>query len=568
MVTKTRRTLTIVLFLALVSLLTVLLFVQPINAKASAAQSEQRLLYFSYEYKYEVEELEGYDSSASKRNTDFAEQLLCGEESRQSVIYFQALTTSYWCDKDESIWVNSIGTNTINLKASCNFNIGNFEIKNNAGETVAKSAANTCIVTLKDGNYTVTYSAISRWQENIEGTERICSATVKCTFPLTVDTTPPVIKSSLGEFDVVAEEGFTVTAHDELTTAHLYYKTPSMTDFALSTTDMYSVSANSTNGVYEFYAEDPLGNKTEIYSITLVTKLPTSTLIKSDTDNSVRLIWDNASWTATIDGNEYINGAWVTDEGAHTFILSDKYGHTTIYEFTIDHYYVREDSVEATCDNEGYIKYKCKHCQDVQEEILPKTKHKFLSTIVPSSCTESGATIYTCEICNYEYVVNDSLPKGHEFTSNIIKGASCTEEGTRISQCDICGYSYETTIPAQGHDYEISSVKKVNGNTIRTYKCSTCGNTYTQELGNQYEQVSNYVEYLYKQYQPYMIWVFLATAGVWSIAIGVALIIAHKNEDKEKAKKMLVNYAVGLVIIFVILIACPLLVRGIAALVT
>jgi hypothetical protein len=33
-----------------------------------------------------------------------------------------------------------------------------------------------------------------------------------------------------------------------------------------------------------------------------------------------------------------------------------------------------------------------------------------------------------------------------------------------------------------------------------------------------------------------------ATAGVWSIAMGVAIIIAHKNEDKAKAKKMLVNY--------------------------
>ena len=80
--------------------------------------------------------------------------------------------------------------------------------------------------------------------------------------------------------------------------------------------------------------------------------------------------------------------------------------------------------------------------------------------------------------------------------------------------------------------------------------------------------MSNYVEYLFQQYSPYMIWVFLATAGVWIIAIGVALIIAHKNEDKEKAKKMLINYVIGLVVIFVILVACPFLVRGIAALVT
>ena len=86
-------------------------------------------------------------------------------------------------------------------------------------------------------------------------------------------------------------------------------------------------------------------------------------------------------------------------------------------------------------------------------------------------------------------------------------------------------------------------------------------------MGDQYEEVSNYVEYLFEQYSPYMVYVFLATAGVWSIAMGIAYIIARKNEEKEKAKKMLVNYGIGMIVIFAILIAAPLLVRGIAALI-
>lgn len=174
-----------------------------------------------------------------------------------------------------------------------------------------------------------------------------------------------------------------------------------------------------------------------------------------------------------------------------------------------------------------------------------------------------------CQVCDYEISESDgSLPTGHDYTSTTVRAATCTEEGLRRSVCDICGYSYETRIPAVGHNYQITDVKSSNGNTRRTYTCSVCGDSYVQELGDQYEEVSNYVEYLFQQYQPYMIWVFLATAGVWSIAIGVALIIAHKNEDKEKAKKMLVNYVVGLVVIFCIIVACPFLVRGIASLVT
>ena len=76
------------------------------------------------------------------------------------------------------------------------------------------------------------------------------------------------------------------------------------------------------------------------------------------------------------------------------------------------------------------------------------------------------------------------------------------------------------------------------------------------------------VEDLFEQYRPYMIWVFLATAAIWSIVMGVFFAIAHKNEDKEKARRMLVNYFIGLVVIFAILVACPYLIRGIAALVT
>ena len=59
----------------------------------------------------------------------------------------------------------------------------------------------------------------------------------------------------------------------------------------------------------------------------------------------------------------------------------------------------------------------------------------------------------------------------------------------------------------------------------------------------------------------------VATAGVWSIVMGVFFAIAQKNEEKEKARKMIKNYVIGLVVIFAILVACPYLVKGIAALI-
>lgn len=195
--------------------------------------------------------------------------------------------------------------------------------------------------------------------------------------------------------------------------------------------------------------------------------------------------------------------------------------------------------------------------------------HNYLTSTVPPTCTESGKTVYSCQVCGYERSDSDGVyPTGHDYTATIVRAATCTADGLRRNSCDTCGYSYETAIAATGHSYTITSVTSSGGITTRTYSCNVCGHVYTQELGNQYEEVSNYVEYLFAQYSPYMWWILLAAAGVWSIGIGVAIAVAHKNEEKEKAKKMLVNYVIGLVVIAVIVVVCPYLIRGIAALVT
>ena len=159
-------------------------------------------------------------------------------------------------------------------------------------------------------------------------------------------------------------------------------------------------------------------------------------------------------------------------------------------------------------------------------------------------------------------------PTGHNYSNFIVKAATCTQGGERRFVCDKCGDEYTEVIPATGHSYTITDSSSESGVTTRVYTCMLCGDSYTQELGDQYEEVSSYIEELFELYRSYMWWVLLATAGVWSIVMGVFFAIAQKNEDKEKAKKMIVNYFIGLVVIFAILVACPYLIRGIAALVT
>ena len=227
------------------------------------------------------------------------------------------------------------------------------------------------------------------------------------------------------------------------------------------------------------------------------------------------------------------------------------------------------NTVAATCGEGGYTIHTCTRCGSsyTDNETQP-LGHNYVTTTQEATCTEYGMTVYTCQICGDSHSdVNGVYPTGHNYSNFIVKAATCTQDGERRYVCDKCGDEYTEVIPAMGHNYAITDSSSENGITTRVYTCTLCGDSYTQELGDQYEEVSSYIEELFEQYRPYMWWVLLATAGIWSIVMGVFFAIAQKNEDKEKAKKMIVNYFIGLVVIFAILVACPYLIRGIAALV-
>ena len=227
-----------------------------------------------------------------------------------------------------------------------------------------------------------------------------------------------------------------------------------------------------------------------------------------------------------------------------------------------------EIEVAPTCTEEGYRGKQCRRCDDtIKTEILKAAGHTFTDSYFIATCEEEGFTLHTCLSCGNQYKDNIVPATGHDYETEVVREPRCETAGERKFHCARCGKEHYSEIPATGHNYELTGTEDVNGENIRTYVCTNCGAITTQNMGEQYEQVSSYIEYLFRQYQPYMWWVLLATAGVWSIVMGVFFAIAQKNEEKEKARKMIKNYVVGLVVIFVMLVACPYLVKGIAALI-
>ena len=223
--------------------------------------------------------------------------------------------------------------------------------------------------------------------------------------------------------------------------------------------------------------------------------------------------------------------------------------------------------IDATCTTNGYTEYECSNCGDSYlTNQVPAIGHKYIETNREPTCTKSGGTFYSCMFCSSEYQTNEILPVGHAYETEILKVSDCINEGKRRYYCPKCGDEYEIIIPATGHNYQLLNENNKNGVVERTYKCSDCGDNYSEALGDQYDKVATYVIDLVNKYNPYIVYVFTATAGLWSIGMGVAYAVAQKNEDKVKAKKMLVNYIIGIVAIFVILVALPYLVKGIAIL--
>ena len=425
------------------------------------------------------------------------------------------------------------------------------------------------------------------------------------TFTVLLDNIAPTLVCSQVAFYEEYDDDFTVSVSDGLSSVSLYYKTTAMTSYAKATGNSYTVKDSEPNGKYYFYATDTAGNTSQTYWIQLNVVYPTATIITDEETNTITITWADNS-TGQLNGVQYTKNTKISKEGDYSFVLTSAKNRSTTYNFALTHSYYVDEVIEPTCTEQGYTVYRCKSCDSTYNaDYINAIGHDYRETVETATCTTEGGIRHTCSRCGDEYVTDVEKPFGHTYfeysvpvscvqdgcirhecsvcgftyDSDVIKAighdyvtevktpATCTEDGLRTHLCRRCGDLYENVIPAFGHNYEITDVEGEQGYTIRTYTCTKCGDSYQQDLGNQYEEVSNYVEYLFQKYRPYMVYVFLGTAGVWSIAMGIAIIIARKNDEKEKAKKMLVNYGIGMIVIFAILIAVPLLIRGIAALV-
>ena len=426
------------------------------------------------------------------------------------------------------------------------------------------------------------------------------------TLNATLVTTPPTLSCLETSFYSVSKTGFTVSAADSIGSAKLYYKTPSNAEFLLANAASFVADYHSENGKYYFYAVDELNNRSETVWIELAIVYPDPRLVYRDEGNAVSVTWTDGI-SATLNGEPYEKGTWITAEGGYEVIVTNAYGLQTKTSFSITHRFKiierkaatctergycifqcvscggkyegnREDpighdyeteTIAATCIENGYVKHTCKNCGDTYEtDRVAATGHLYTEYTRAPACETDGGLVRKCTLCGYEYIVTAEKATGHEYATEIVGAATCETDGERRFYCKKCGNEYFKTIPAFGHTFELLGNEKRGDKEIRMYRCATCGAEKEEEIENLYGGVSSYMIYLFELYSPYMKTVLLITSGIWSVFMGVFFAIAQRNDEKEKSRRIIRNYLIGIAAIFVILAGLPYLLRGIAALIS
>ncbi|MCD7722827.1 MAG: fibronectin type III domain-containing protein, partial [Clostridiales bacterium] len=127
----------------------------------------------------------------------------------------------------------------------------------------------------------------------------------------------------------------------------------------------------------------------------------------------------------------------------------------TLYDYDGGSYYVKvtaptghswddgEVTKEATCTEEGEIKYTCTVCAETYtESISSSTAHDYQldtndSEYVAATCTEDGVNVYVCSLCSDRYT--EEVPAtGHSYTKAESVAATCEEAGYDIYTCENC----------------------------------------------------------------------------------------------------------------------------------
>lgn len=150
------------------------------------------------------------------------------------------------------------------------------------------------------------------------------------------------------------------------------------------------------------------------------------------------------------------------------------------------HSYEETETVQPTCEKDGYVKQTCANCGDVITETIDKLNHNYVETErVEPTCGKAGHIVRTCENCkDVQTEVIDALE--HDFQETNRVEPTCTSDGYVEYTCSICGeVKTEENGTATGHNFgewETTTEAKLGKDGERTRTCEGCGKIETEKI--------------------------------------------------------------------------------------
>ncbi|MCD7848243.1 MAG: hypothetical protein LUG49_09505, partial [Oscillospiraceae bacterium] len=120
---------------------------------------------------------------------------------------------------------------------------------------------------------------------------------------------------------------------------------------------------------------------------------------------------------------------------------------------------------------------------------ISKTLDVTLGTSGTPTSYSSATTLSGETWLNYSYIKiaqADASGGGpshtHTYTSEVTTAATCTDNGVKTYTCTVCGETYTEEIQATGHSYQtVVTAPTCTEKGYTTYTCTTCGYSYTAD---------------------------------------------------------------------------------------
>lgn len=374
-----------------------------------------------------------------------------------------------------------------------------------------------------------------------------------------------VIKDTAGNIinDSYTMDSFYYEAKDnDSKVSYMEYKKPHSSYFEVY--DGQIISNTNNDGIYQFRSYDNAGNVSEIVEINLFKINSVVEIIHLENSNKVYLTWENDEYEVIINDAKYYKNSIINEEGIYNVKIINQIGNISYLSFTISCYYKLTKIEQPTCCAQGYTLYNCISCNSEQKaNYTKKIPHAYQTKNVDSTCETEGGTIARCIYCDEYYYINKTPKQKHKYETYFVIVPTCTEEGIREFKCSVCGYKEQKNITMLGHKYYILQEEKDGFSSTIYYMCDECGiiEVYTYKVFE--NDVLNTIKTIIDNYFQYIITILLVTSSIWSLFIGIKVIISSSKEETLLTKKMIKNYIIGLIIIFILIVIIPYLIDAI-----